>query len=412
MKTRVCRLYGQGDIRIEEADVAAPGPGEVLVAMAAGGICGSDLHYYQDGGFGPIRVREPIVLGHEVAGTVRAVGAGVEGVAPGDRVAVNPSRPCNACRYCLDGLQQHCLAMRFFGSALRFPHEQGGFRDLMVVDAFQCVRVDNPEVSLAEAACAEPLAVCLHALNRAGASAGNTFLENGDDLVERHDADDGRPADVLEDQAEIADKPRGLDFLAGDADMQLLRQAGRANRGAAGDEGASDLAIRTVLLGHVSIRVDDLKDGRRAEQRRQEFRAGHAGARHGVHHRLGADSSPSFGHAGKDDVLAERAMSDHDPAADAFRALAVGIQHKGIGNDVGQCMHRIRDQALRMGNEADHQLHRRQQHIDDHADPGDPLTVGKALAGVDDVVAIQQIVGFALHGGKLYFEPLHFSLRT
>ena len=173
MKTRVCRLYGQGDIRIEEADVAAPGPGEVLVAMAAGGICGSDLHYYQDGGFGPIRVREPIVLGHEVAGTVRAVGAGVEGVAPGDRVAVNPSRPCNACRYCLDGLQQHCLAMRFFGSALRFPHEQGGFRDLMVVDAFQCVRVDNPEVSLAEAACAEPLAVCLHALNRAGASAGN-----------------------------------------------------------------------------------------------------------------------------------------------------------------------------------------------------------------------------------------------
>lgn len=173
MKTRVCRLYEKGDIRIEEADVAAPGPGEVLVAMAAGGICGSDLHYYQDGGFGPIRVREPIVLGHEVAGTVRAVGAGVEGVAPGDRVAVNPSRPCNACRYCLDGLQQHCLAMRFFGSALRFPHEQGGFRDLMVVDAFQCVRVDNPEVSLAEAACAEPLAVCLHALNRAGASAGN-----------------------------------------------------------------------------------------------------------------------------------------------------------------------------------------------------------------------------------------------
>ncbi|WP_028035058.1 L-idonate 5-dehydrogenase [Chelativorans sp. J32] len=173
MKTRVCRLYGKGDIRIEEMEVAEPGPGEVLVAMGAGGICGSDLHYYQDGGFGPIRVREPIILGHEVAGTVKAVGEGVDTLSPGDRVAVNPSRPCHRCRYCLEGLQQHCLTMRFFGSALRFPHEQGGFRDLMVVDAYQCVPVTNEEVSLAEAACAEPLAVCLHALNRAGAMAGN-----------------------------------------------------------------------------------------------------------------------------------------------------------------------------------------------------------------------------------------------
>ena len=69
MKTRVCRLYGVNDIRVETQDVEAPGPGQVLVRIAAGGICGSDLHYYQDGGFGPIRVREPIILGHEVAGT-------------------------------------------------------------------------------------------------------------------------------------------------------------------------------------------------------------------------------------------------------------------------------------------------------------------------------------------------------
>lgn len=173
MTSRVCRLHGKGDIRVDEVDVAEPGHGEVLVAMGAGGICGSDLHYYQDGGFGPIRVREPIILGHEVAGTVRATGPGVDGLRVGDRVAVNPSRPCNHCRYCLQGLQQHCLTMRFFGSALRFPHEQGGFRDLMVVDAYQCVRLENDEVTLAEAACAEPLAVCLHALNRAVASAGN-----------------------------------------------------------------------------------------------------------------------------------------------------------------------------------------------------------------------------------------------
>ncbi len=177
MKTRVCRLYGQGDIRIETEEVRAPGPGEVRLRMAAGGICGSDLHYYQDGGFGPIRVREPIILGHEAAGTVEAVGEGVE-LAPGDRVALNPSRPCLGCSYCKAGKFQHCLAMRFSGSALRFPHEQGAFRDLMVVDAAQCVPVSDG-TSFAKAACAEPLAVCLHARNRAGALAGKRVLVTG-----------------------------------------------------------------------------------------------------------------------------------------------------------------------------------------------------------------------------------------
>ena len=77
MDARVCRLYGRNDIRIETAPVGAPGPGEVLVTLGAGGICGSDLHYYQNGGFGPIRVREPIILGHEASGTVLALGARV-----------------------------------------------------------------------------------------------------------------------------------------------------------------------------------------------------------------------------------------------------------------------------------------------------------------------------------------------
>ncbi|MBY6048969.1 L-idonate 5-dehydrogenase [Vannielia litorea] len=178
MDARVCRLYGQNDIRIETAEVAEPGPGEVLLALAAGGICGSDLHYYQDGGFGPIRVREPIILGHEASGTVVAVGAGVSGVAEGDRVAINPSRPCGTCSFCQQDLPIHCLSMRFNGSAMRMPHEQGLFRDRMVVDAAQCVKVADG-VSLAAAACAEPLAVCLHARNQAGDLAGKRVLVTG-----------------------------------------------------------------------------------------------------------------------------------------------------------------------------------------------------------------------------------------
>lgn len=178
MKSRVCRLYGQNDIRIDTDDVRSLDPGEVLVRIGAGGICGSDLHYYQDGGFGPIRVREPIILGHEVSGTVEALGAGVSRLSIGDRVALNPARPCGVCRYCEEGLPVHCLNMRFYGSALRFPHEQGGFRELMISTEAQCFKIED-HVSLAEAACAEPLAVCLHARNRAPDLKGKRVLVTG-----------------------------------------------------------------------------------------------------------------------------------------------------------------------------------------------------------------------------------------
>lgn len=178
MSVRVCRLHGQHDLRLETLGDPEPGEGEVLVRIGAGGICGSDLHYFQDGGFGPIRVREPIILGHEAAGTVERLGSGVSGLSEGDRVAVNPSRPCGRCRYCAEELYQHCLEMRFFGSALRFPHEQGLFRDAMVVPAAQCVPVSSG-TSIAAAACSEPLAVCLHAANRAGDLGGAKVLVTG-----------------------------------------------------------------------------------------------------------------------------------------------------------------------------------------------------------------------------------------
>lgn len=178
MQTRVARLHGMRDLRVETLDYAEPGPGEVMLSMAAGGICGSDLHYYQDGGFGPVRVREPIISGHEASGFVAALGAGVSGLAIGQLVAVNPSQPCGHCHYCRLGQPIHCLEMRFMGSAMRLPHENGMFRDRLVVPAIQC-HAFGPDTTPGEAACAEPLAVCLHAVAQAGDLSGKTVLVTG-----------------------------------------------------------------------------------------------------------------------------------------------------------------------------------------------------------------------------------------
>jgi L-idonate 5-dehydrogenase len=171
-------IHDAGDLRIEERACEPPGAGEVLVAVKAGGICGSDLHYYNHGGFGVVRVVEPMVLGHEVAGIVEAVGPGTSGIAAGDRVAINPSRPCGTCRYCVADMPNQCLDMRFYGSAMRRPHVDGAFRQKLVADAAQCVVVPDG-VSMNEAACAEPLSVVLHAAGVAGSLKGARVLVTG-----------------------------------------------------------------------------------------------------------------------------------------------------------------------------------------------------------------------------------------
>lgn len=179
MESLACILHGKKELKIESMPVADTlAPTQVRVRIGAGGICGSDLHYYLDGGFGTIRVKSPMALGHEVAGTIEAVGDAVTRVKPGQRIALNPSRPCNHCTFCLSGEQQHCTDMWFYGSAMRHPHSQGAFREKIIVEEFQCEPVGN-QVSLGEAACAEPLAVALHAVNQAGSLMGKKVLVAG-----------------------------------------------------------------------------------------------------------------------------------------------------------------------------------------------------------------------------------------
>jgi L-idonate 5-dehydrogenase len=176
--TRAVVIHAAHDLRVETRDTGEPGPGQVRVRIAAGGICGSDLHYFQHGGFGAIRVKHPMVLGHEVAGVIDAVGDGVDTLKPGQAVAVNPSLPCGRCRYCLEGAAQHCLDMRFYGSAMRDPHVDGGFREALVCEATQAVPLPDG-LDTTTAAFAEPLAVCLHAARQAGPLLGRRVLVTG-----------------------------------------------------------------------------------------------------------------------------------------------------------------------------------------------------------------------------------------
>ena len=171
-------IHAPGDLRVETIDTAPLGAGQLQVRVRCGGICGSDLHYYQHGGFGTIRIKEPMVLGHEVSGVIEAVGSAVTGFAAGERVAISPSNPCGICKFCQQGLQNHCLDMRYYGSAMRMPHVQGAFRQQIVVETHQAHKLAD-HVSDGEGAMAEPLSVALHAVTRAGPLLGKRVLVTG-----------------------------------------------------------------------------------------------------------------------------------------------------------------------------------------------------------------------------------------
>jgi L-idonate 5-dehydrogenase len=174
-----CVIHGRGDLRVEELPAPAPGPGQVLVAVRYGGVCGSDLHYWRHGGVGDFRLREPMLLGHEVVGTVLAHGSpDASTPAAGTAVAVHPATPCGVCPECADGRHNVCRDTRYLGSAARFPHVQGGFAAQVAVPAEQ-LRPLPAGLGLRRAALAEPLSVALHAVRRAGDVAGRHVLVTG-----------------------------------------------------------------------------------------------------------------------------------------------------------------------------------------------------------------------------------------
>jgi (R,R)-butanediol dehydrogenase/meso-butanediol dehydrogenase/diacetyl reductase len=179
---RAARYYGEKDVRVEEIDEQTVGEGQVEISVAYAGICGTDRHEYVAG---PILIpdtephpstgeRLPVTLGHEVSGTVESVGEGVESVAAGERVTVNPMLPCGECQYCLAGKHNVCADLGFIG----LTGGGGGFAERLVVDEQNVVPIPN-DVSLREASLVEPFSVGLHAVRHSPVKTGDSVAVFG-----------------------------------------------------------------------------------------------------------------------------------------------------------------------------------------------------------------------------------------
>lgn len=131
-------LHGPRDLRIETRTITAPGPHELQISVRSTGLCGSDLHYYNDSRNGDIIVREPLTLGHESAGVIVAMGTAVSGFAVGDKVALEVGVPCGECERCHQGRYNICKGVQFRSSARSFPHYQGTLQERINHPAAWC----------------------------------------------------------------------------------------------------------------------------------------------------------------------------------------------------------------------------------------------------------------------------------
>lgn len=171
-------LYGAKDLRLELVKSQELESHEVRIAIKATTICGTDLHYYQNGRNGIYKVDQPLILGHEAAGEVVAVGAGVTSLKVGDGVAIEPQMPCWACTECRAGRYNLCGHMRFRGSASAKPPAQGSMQQFLHHPASMCYKLPDG-ISFEEGAAVEPLSVALHSVWKAGIKAGETVLITG-----------------------------------------------------------------------------------------------------------------------------------------------------------------------------------------------------------------------------------------
>jgi L-iditol 2-dehydrogenase len=173
-------LHGPHDLRLEEmADPPSPKAGEVLIRIGAVGICGSDLHMYEDGRIGDTVYETPLVLGHEFMGTVTALGENAldgnqEALKIGQRVAVDPNSPCYHCEMCEQGYPNLCPNHTFYGV---YP-TNGAMKECMIVNARNCFPLPD-NISNAAGTMLETLGVAIHAIDLARARVGTSMAVIG-----------------------------------------------------------------------------------------------------------------------------------------------------------------------------------------------------------------------------------------
>ncbi len=171
---RASVLTGNNVLSVQERPVPEPGADEVLVRVAAVGVCGSDTHYYREGRLGDFVVEGPLVLGHELSGTIVAVGSAVEPGRVGCRVAVEPQRPCMRCRQCRAGRYNLCPDVEFYAT----PPVDGAFAEYVVIQDSFAYEIPDA-MSFEAAALLEPLSVAVAAVRKARIEPASSVLIAG-----------------------------------------------------------------------------------------------------------------------------------------------------------------------------------------------------------------------------------------
>lgn len=174
MKSAV--FYGKHDLRVEQSPMPQAGAGEVLIQVKACGVCGTDVHIFE-GDKGAADTHPPCILGHEFAGVVAAVGEGVEDVAVGDRVCVDPNDTCGSCYFCKSGINHFCEHMTGIGTTVN-----GGFAEYVAVRAKQVYRLAEG-ATFEQGAMTEPVACCLHGIDMCDIQPGDTVLVIGGGMI-------------------------------------------------------------------------------------------------------------------------------------------------------------------------------------------------------------------------------------
>ncbi|ORX33925.1 putative xylitol dehydrogenase [Kockovaella imperatae] len=178
-KAVVC--HGKHDLRVDDVPIPTPGPGEVQIQVAQTGLCGSDLHYFLEGGNGGFAIQTPLTLGHEACGIVSALGPDLPAACDlkvGDKVAMEVGIYCKSCQACKIGRYNLCSQMKFRSSAKTVPHLDGTLREYMTHPADLVYRLPSG-LDLSIAGLSEPLSVVLHAYRRAHLDPGSRVLVLG-----------------------------------------------------------------------------------------------------------------------------------------------------------------------------------------------------------------------------------------